>query len=84
MSWGLMAMSGPRTYWLTAEAFSCRACGWADELSRTNHDGQAVIEGILWRQACRDHGFWGAVAKVKAAYRLRQQRLHNNAREVTQ
>jgi hypothetical protein len=88
ISYGLaaLAMSGPGSYWLTAEAYDCPGCGWADELSRLNdklpQSGPvATVEGIDWRDACLDHGFWGAVAKVKGAYRLRLQGLSTNARQ---
>jgi hypothetical protein len=30
-------------------------------------------EGIDWQQACRDHGFYGAIQKVKEAHRRRKQ-----------
>lgn len=59
--------------YLTPEGFNCPAAGWASELTRIARDGHPDLccEGVAWLQACRDHGFWGAVQKVKAAYRRR-------------
>jgi hypothetical protein len=58
---------------LTPQEHDDRACSWADTASRTVTAGHPVtIEGVDWQQACRDHGFGGAIMKVKAAHRLRK------------
>lgn len=47
---------------------------WASAASHYCHELNYPVhyEGIDWKQACKDHGFHGAIQKVKAAYRLRQ------------
>jgi hypothetical protein len=46
--------------------------GWADNASRACDAGfRVVIEGVDWAQACQDHGFYGAISKVKAGRRNR-------------
>lgn len=46
---------------------------WASAASEYCQRGYPVhYEGVDWQQACRDHGFHGAIEKVKAAYRTRQ------------
>lgn len=47
---------------------------WASAASHYCHELNYPVhyEGIDWKQACRDHGFYGAIMKVKAAYCLRQ------------
>jgi hypothetical protein len=59
-------------FYLTEQESLCYANSWADTASRATAAGFAVsIEGIDWATACQDHGFYGAIAKVKAA-RLRR------------
>ena len=60
-------------YNLTPAEFNCWANSWADSASRSLRDGYPVtIEGVDWQQACHDHGFYGAIMKVKAAHQLRK------------
>ncbi len=60
-------------YYLTPQEHDDRACSWADTASRTVAAGHPVtIEGVDWQPACRDHGFYGAILKVKAAHRQRK------------
>jgi hypothetical protein len=72
-AWAMSSCAPDRRQWLlTAKGFACPGCGWADELSRINReefpDGPGVrCEGVLWRDACRAHGFWGAAARVRHA-----------------
>ena len=61
------------SYRLTPAEYDDRGSSWADSASRTVADGFPVtIEGVDWQQACRDHGFFGAIQKVEAAYRIRK------------
>lgn len=75
ITWGILHQLGSNhaRLHLTPEGFDCPACEWASELTRIARDGHPDLccEGVTWLQACRDHGFWGAVQKVKAAYRRR-------------
>jgi hypothetical protein len=58
---------------LTPEEHNCPHNSWANTASQTLSDGYLVtIEGVDWRQACRDHGFYGAIQKVKTAHRQRK------------
>ena len=53
--------------------YESRSCGWADAASNYCRQGYPVhYEGVDWQQACRDHGFYGAIDKVKTAYRQRK------------
>lgn len=62
-------------YYLTPAEHDCPANSWADSASRSVAEGWPVsIEGIEWQSACRAHGFYGAIQKVKAAHQLRKQR----------
>ena len=56
----------------TEEAADRGGNHWATEASQSLAAGHGVeIEGVDWRQACRDHGFFGAIAQVKARHRAR-------------
>ena len=56
---------------LTEAEYNCPGNSWADRAAR-NPEGEALtVEGVAWKQACRDHGFFGAIGKVKQAYRVR-------------
>lgn len=58
---------------LTQAEYESRHNSWAGAASEYCHNGHPVhYEGVDWQQACRDHGFYGAIDKVKTAYRLRQ------------
>ncbi len=58
---------------LTQAEYESRSNSWASAATEYCHRGYPVhYEGIDWQQACRDHGFYGAIAKVKACYRQRQ------------
>ena len=58
---------------LTQADYESAHNSWASAASEYAHQGYPVIyEGVNWQQACRDHGFYGAIEKVKAAYRQRQ------------
>jgi hypothetical protein len=60
-------------FYLTQAEYECYGNSWASAASEYCHRGYPVhYEGIDWQQACRDHGFYGAIDKVKAAYRQRQ------------
>tara|TARA_S200002703_G_scaffold55718_1_gene48296 strand:+ start:224 stop:454 length:231 start_codon:yes stop_codon:yes gene_type:complete len=72
-------------FYLTQFDYESRYNSWAS--AATNYCGQGYpvhYEGIDWQQACRDHGLYGAIAKVKTAYRLRryQERLAASAKEA--
>ena len=78
--WALSCCAADGRQWqLTPEGLACRGCGWADQLYRINRDrfpdGPGVLcEGVCWRDACRAHGFWGAINRVHyaAGRRLRR------------
>jgi hypothetical protein len=58
--------------WISREEYASRGNSWADTASREADPGvQVFVEGIDWRQACKDHGFWGAVDAVKKAHARR-------------
>lgn len=62
-------------FYLTQADYECHHASWAGAATDYCRRGFPVhYEGIDWQQACRDHGFWGAVDKVKTAYRQRQYR----------
>lgn len=64
------------SYRITDAEHDDPASGWATGASETVADGFPVsIEGVDWQQACRDHGFFGAIQKVKAAHRIRKGQL---------
>jgi hypothetical protein len=58
---------------LTQADYESRWNSWASAASEYCQRGYPVhYEGVDWQQACQDHGLYGAIDKVKAAYRLRQ------------
>jgi len=58
--------------WLSRQEYASRANSWASNASREKASGaQVFVEGIDWSQACKDHGFWGAVGAVKRAHARR-------------
>ncbi|NBW05267.1 MAG: hypothetical protein EBR92_04985 [Alphaproteobacteria bacterium] len=62
-------------FYLTLADYESRHNSWASAASHYCQNGYPVhYEGIDWQQACRDHGFYGAIQKVKEAYRARQYR----------
>lgn len=62
-------------FFLTQADYESRWNGWASAASEYCQRGYPVhYEGIDWQQACRDNGFYGAIEKVKASYRIRQHR----------
>jgi hypothetical protein len=72
-------------FYLKQFDYESRYNSWASAATNYCDNGYPVhYEGIDWQQACRDHGFYGAIAKVKAAYRLRryQERLAASAKEA--
>ena len=57
---------------LSQSDYESRSNSWADAASNYCRQGYPVhYEGVDWTQACRDHGFYGAIMKVKAARRSR-------------
>ena len=72
-------------FYLNQFDYESRHNSWAYAATNYCDIGYPVhYEGIDWQQACQDHGFYGAIAKVKAAYRLRryQERLATSAKEA--
>ena len=68
-------------FYLTQDDYESPYNSWASAASHyANAVGPVTYEGIDWKQACKDHGFFGAIQKVKAAYRQRtsRQRIPNN------
>jgi hypothetical protein len=52
--------------------YESRSNSWAGAASEYCQQGYPVhYEGIDWQGACQAHGLYGAIAKVKAAYRQR-------------
>ena len=59
-------------FYLTQADYECHGNAWASVATHyANTVGPVTYEGIDWKQACRDHGFYGAIQKVKTAYRQR-------------
>lgn len=59
---------------LTQAEYESRSNSWASAATEYCRRGYPVhYEGIDWQQACRDHGFYGAIQKVKEAHRRRKQ-----------
>ena len=68
--------------WLGADDVNCRSAGWASDFSYLG-DGYGLtvkVEGMDWKELCRNHGFHGAIEKVKSAARVR---LNRQGRHVT-
>lgn len=61
-------------FYLDQAGYESKYNSWAMAASHYSNKLNYPVhyEGIDWTQACKDHGFIGAIAKVKAAYRLRQ------------
>jgi hypothetical protein len=61
------------SYYLTPQEHDCPGNAWASTATETVRSGFPVtIEGVSWQEACKDHGFYGAIQKVKAAHRIRK------------
>jgi len=55
--------------WLGANDVNCRSAAWASDFSYLS-DGYGLtvkVEGMDWRELCKNHGFYGAIEKVKSA-----------------
>ena len=60
-------------YNLADDEYAERTCQWASQATEYYDEGYpCTIEGVDWSQSCKDHGFWGAVQKVKSRYQLRK------------
>ena len=59
-------------FYLSKADYDSYSNSWASAATNYCQIGYPVnYEGIDWQQACRDHGFFGAIQKVKTAYRQR-------------
>lgn len=59
--------------WLSHADLDDRCGAWASNFSTLSHAYglRVIVEGLDWSQACRDHGFYGAIMKAKAAAQTR-------------